>query len=129
MQDLLIRLLDAGPDKRLEDYDEDQMAEALEGLTWLLWLPLMLLHNSPYTDGQGHTLSPDPGGRYFMAMYQALSLAMAEPGEGDTVISIQALRAVQEGVSGSGLCRWPLSREDPRWRPTSHEPLPQDKED
>ena len=129
LQDLLFRLLDAGPDKRFEDYDEDKMDKALEGLTWMLWLPLLLLRNSPYTDGRDDALDPDPGGRYFMAMYQALNLAMAEPGEGDTEISIQAICDVQEGVSRSGVGRWPLSPEEPRWKPTSHEPLPQDKED
>ena len=107
MKDLLIRLLDAGPDKEFEDYDEDQMSDALEGLAWLLWLPLMVLKNPPYTDGQDLTPPPDPGGRYFMAMYQALSLAMAEPGEGHTDISVRALQHLQESIKErSSHFRW-----------------------
>ena len=88
-RDLAIRLLDAGPERKFEDYDEEDMVEALEPLAWLLWFPIMALQpGAPPTDTE----------HYFLAMYQALSIAMPEAGEGNTDVSMRVLRDIKEAV-------------------------------
>jgi len=88
-RDLAIRLLDAGPERQFEDYDEEGMVEALEPLAWLLWFPIMALRpGAPPTDRE----------HYFLAMYQALSLAMPEAGEGNKDISMRVLRDIKEAA-------------------------------
>ena len=65
------------------------MVEALEPLAWLLWFPIMALQpGAPPSDIE----------HYFMAMYQALSLAMPEAGEGNTDISMRALKDIKEAA-------------------------------
>ena len=95
---LVIGFLDGGPDLRFEDYDEDQMVHALEPLAWVLALPLLVFSPQARANLQsgadlGSVGLPDD---YFMAMYQALNLAIPKEGKGDAEYSTRFLRSVQE---------------------------------
>lgn len=89
-RDLAIELLASGGDE-LSGYSPEEMAEILEPLGWLWILPL-----AAFGTWEGQTIRDWDS--YFLAMYQALRLAMPERGSGDPKDTARFLSGVREGM-------------------------------
>ncbi len=98
---LAIRLLEQGPDRQFEDHNEDQMLHALEPFAWLLALPWIAVRHMNRVDPTADPMPQDIVNTYFMGMYQALNVAMPQPGEGDTEASIRFLHFFKDALTES----------------------------